>query len=137
MAIAGAGADIIFTSSNWPADLVEVITGRDTLASWWRNQEVGWGLQDHFDDHFKAWAQGSPPSTDSRNSTWRKLRAASLLAGTAADHSAWQHTTSLLARHNLTFTAGGSKTIARSESASWPSVDDPGNWRWRDALSVE
>ena len=26
---------------------------------------------------------------------------------------------------------------ARTESAAWPSVDDPGSWRWRDAVSVD
>ena len=26
---------------------------------------------------------------------------------------------------------------ARSESVAWPSVDDPGSWRWRDAVSVD
>ncbi|WP_368680454.1 DUF4365 domain-containing protein (plasmid) [Rhodococcus opacus] len=111
MAIAGSGADIIFTAGKWSSDLSQVITGRDTLAAWWRGQEVAWGLQNHFDDHFNAWAQGSTPTGDAGDDTWLKLRTASLLASTAADHSSWRHTSGLRAQHILTFTAGDQDDI--------------------------
>ena len=106
MAIAGAGADLIFTASEWGSNLAEVITGRDTIASWWRSQEIASGLQDHFEDHFTAWAKTTTPTADGSSGTRLRLRTASLLAGMAADHSSWRHTSSLLARHTLTFSAG-------------------------------
>ncbi len=110
MAIAGSGADIIFTAGEW-STVSEVVTGRDTLAAWWRSQEVGWGLQNHFDDHFTAWAEGSTPTADAGDETWLRLRTSSLLAGTAADHSSWRHTSGLRAQHILLFGAGGEDDI--------------------------
>ncbi|WP_084848330.1 DUF4365 domain-containing protein [Prescottella equi] len=105
MAIAGAGADIVFTASGWGSDLGEVISGRDTIASWWRNQEIGSALQSHFDDHFKAWADGAADTSNGVRNTWLRLRAATLLSGLSADHTSWRHSLGLLARHVLTFSS--------------------------------
>ncbi|MBT2270254.1 DUF4365 domain-containing protein [Rhodococcus qingshengii] len=102
MAITGAGADLIFSAQIWGGDLAHAISSQDTVASWWRSQEVAWGLQYHFDDHFTAWATGTAP-TDPYTKTWMKLRTASLVAGLSADHSSWRHTSGLMARHVLTF----------------------------------
>lgn len=104
-AIAGAGADIIFTVSGWDSDLSEVITGRDTIASWWRTQEISSGLQHHFDAHFQGWTTHTAGNGSAEGDTWLRLRTAALLAGMAAEHSAWRHTSALLAKHILTFTS--------------------------------
>lgn len=110
MAITGAGADLIFSAQIWGSDLGQTIRSQDTVASWWRSQEVAWGLQDHFDDHFTAWATGATPSNPF-NETWMKLRTASLLAGMAADHSSWRHTSGLRAQHVLTFSTESQDSI--------------------------
>ncbi len=49
------------------------------------------------------------------------------------------HINALALRFHLDYEAflGRWAAWARSESAAWPSVDDPGSWRWRDALSVD
>ena len=100
MAITGSGADLIFRLDPWASDIGELIKGRDTLASWWRNQEVAAGLQSNFDSLFQQWV-GESKSTEF-DSTFLRLRAAALLAGLAADHSSWQHSHKLLAQHVLT-----------------------------------
>lgn len=103
MAIAGAGADIVFTASGWGSDLGEVITWRDTIASWWRNQEIGSALQSHFESHFKEWVDGATDTSNGFRNTWLRLRAATLLSGLSADHTSWRHSLGLLGRHVLTF----------------------------------
>ncbi|EOM74722.1 DUF4365 domain-containing protein [Rhodococcus rhodnii] len=110
MAIAGAGADIIFTATGWGSDLSEVISGRDTIAAWWRTQEISSGLQDHFDEHFRTWANHATTPGQTEGDTWYRLRAATLLSGMAADHSAWRHSSALLAKHILTFASTESST---------------------------
>ena len=49
------------------------------------------------------------------------------------------HINALALRFHLDYEAflGRWAAWARLESAAWPSVDDPGSWRWRDALSVD
>ncbi|MFV9426906.1 DUF4365 domain-containing protein [Rhodococcus aetherivorans] len=106
-AIAGAGTDIIFNVSGWRSDLSGVIAGRDTLAAWWRSQEISSGLQQHFDDHFRNWATHTA-AIRGDGETWFRLRAASLIAGMTAEHSAWRHASALLAKHILTFETASS-----------------------------
>ena len=58
---------------------------------------------------------------------------------TTAEFGRRLHVNALALRFHLDYEALLARWAAwaRSESASWPSVDDPGNWRWRDALSVD
>ncbi|WOC14032.1 hypothetical protein MP11Mi_31440 [Gordonia sp. MP11Mi] len=103
MAILGSSADLVFAASRWDTNnMAAAITGRDTRASWWRTQEVSWGLQHHWDAAFKNWAQDARQATGAGNTTWRRLRAASLIAGLSADHNAWRHATGMLAQQVLT-----------------------------------
>lgn len=109
MAVIGSSADLVFTASQWDTNnMAAAITGRDTRASWWRTQEVSSGLQHHWDAAFKDWAQDSRQPTGTGSSTWRRLRAASLIAGLSADHNAWRHSTGMLAQQVLTTIETGS-----------------------------
>jgi PadR family transcriptional regulator, regulatory protein AphA len=58
---------------------------------------------------------------------------------TTAEFGQRLHINALALRFHVDYEAllGRWAEWARSESASWPSVDDPGRWRWRDALSVD
>lgn len=57
MAIVGAGADLIFSLSDWGASpIADVVAGTDTLAAWWRTQEIASGLEFKAAEDFKTWA---------------------------------------------------------------------------------
>ncbi|SEB31641.1 HEAT repeat domain-containing protein [Rhodococcus koreensis] len=113
MTIMGASTDLIFTTSSWEAQKVpEAITGRDTLAAWWRTQEISWGLQHQFESNFKHWYQDSSTWWGASDQTWLHLRAASLIAGLAGDHSGWRHAFGLLARRVLTTTTTDTEAMA-------------------------
>lgn len=64
MAIVGAGADLIFSLSDWGASpIADVVAGTDTLAAWWRTQEIASGLEFKAAEDFKTWAHDrSDPS---------------------------------------------------------------------------
>ena len=63
MAVVGAAADLVFTLSGWgEKPIADAVTGRDTLAAWWRTQEVAWGLQFKANEDFKEWAQDTTVS---------------------------------------------------------------------------
>lgn len=103
MAIIGAAADLIFTASSWNTEsIVNAVAGRDTLAAWWRTQEVAWGFQDKAQEDFKNWANGTTVSAGKSDETRLHLRAASLMCGFAADHGAWRATISQLAQRIMT-----------------------------------
>jgi hypothetical protein len=102
-AIVGAAADLIFSLSNWGASpIADVVAGRDTLAAWWRTQEVAAGLEYKASEDFKTWAQDRSITWGRKDQTWLRLRAASLIAGATGDHRAWRTATSQLAQHTLT-----------------------------------
>ena len=103
MAIVGAAADLIFSLSDWGArPIADVVAGRDTLAAWWRTQEIASGLEFKAGEDFKTWAQDRSISWGKSDQTWLRLRAASLIAGASGDHRAWRAATSQLAQHTLT-----------------------------------
>ena len=103
MAIVGAAADLIFSLSDWGASpIADVVAGRDTLAAWWRTQEIASGLEFKAGEDFKTWAQDRSISWGKSDQTWLRLRAASLIAGASGDHRAWRAATSQLAQHTLT-----------------------------------
>lgn len=114
MAITGSGADLIFRLNPWDSDIGEVIKGRDTLASWWRAQEVAAGLQVQFDAHFQRWVGSAKESEFDQ--TFLRLRSGALLAGMAADHSSWRQSHKLLAQHILTSNSSH-ENVAESLSA--------------------
>lgn len=102
MAIVGSSSDLIFSVSGWGSgNLPAAVTGRDTLAAWWRTQEVAWGLQHHWNEAYKGWAHDARVAFGANDEMWLRLRAASLIAGMAADHSAWRHTAGMLAERML------------------------------------
>ncbi|WP_137725914.1 DUF4365 domain-containing protein [Prescottella subtropica] len=103
MAIVGSSSDLIFTISGWhSSNMSAAITGRDTLAAWWRTQEVAWGLQHNWQSAFKQWAHDARRTFGASDETWLRLRAASLIAGMSADQNAWRHTAGMLAERILT-----------------------------------
>ncbi|MBE5471767.1 DUF4365 domain-containing protein [Mycobacteroides abscessus] len=113
-AIVGAAADLIFSLSDWGASpLADVVAGRDTLAAWWRTQELASGLEFKASEDFKHWAQDRAIYWGKSDQTWLRLRATSLIAGATADHRAWRAAMSQLARHTLT-TSGGDGDALRS-----------------------
>lgn len=107
MAIVGAAADLIFSLSDWGArPIADVVAGRDTLAAWWRTQEIASGLEFKAGENFKTWAEDRSMSWGKADQTWLRLRAASLIAGASGDHRAWRAATSQLAQHTLTSSEG-------------------------------
>ncbi|WP_078285407.1 DUF4365 domain-containing protein [Mycobacteroides chelonae] len=107
MAIVGSAADMIFSLSDWGASpIADVIAGQDTLAAWWRTQEVAFGFEFKAEEDFKRWAQDSSISWGKSDQTWLRLRAASLIAGATGDHRAWRRAAVQLAQHILTTAEG-------------------------------
>ncbi|WP_319028190.1 DUF4365 domain-containing protein [Dietzia sp. PP-33] len=103
MAIVGSSSDLIFTISGWhSSNIPAAITGRDTLAAWWRTQEVAWGLQHNWQLAFKQWAHDPRRTFGAIDETWLRIRTASLIAGMSADHSAWRYATGMLGERILT-----------------------------------
>jgi hypothetical protein len=103
MSIVGAAADLIFSLSDWGArPIADVVAGRDTLAAWWRTQEIAFGLEFKAGEAFKKWAHDRTISWGKSDQTWLHLRAASLIAGATGDHRAWRAAMSQLAQHTLT-----------------------------------
>ena len=90
-------------------------------------------------------ARASPSARSNRSPTPPRTRRLELLAmieatdDTTAEFGRRLHINALALRFHLDYEAllGRWAAWARSESASWPSVDDPGSWRWRDAVSVD
>ncbi|WP_162245407.1 MULTISPECIES: DUF4365 domain-containing protein [unclassified Rhodococcus (in: high G+C Gram-positive bacteria)] len=103
LALAGAGTNLMFELTDWSNQNVgEAITNRDTHASWWRTQDMASGLQYTADETFTRW--GVRRGADARVSgqPWNHLRAASLIAGAAADHAAWRLSFAQLAKRTAT-----------------------------------
>lgn len=101
MAIVGAAADLIFSASSWVSgNVADAVTGRDTLAAWWRTQEVAWGLQEKAREDFREWADDERGTArgGASDQTWLHLRAATLIAGFTGDHTAWRAASSMLAQ---------------------------------------
>jgi Domain of unknown function (DUF4365) len=106
-AIVGAAADLIFGISAWSSrNVADAVTGRDTLAAWWRTQEVAWALQEKASEDFKKWAEDRTVSWGKSDQTWLHLRAATLISGFTADHTAWRATASMLAQRVVTTSDG-------------------------------
>jgi hypothetical protein len=103
LAIVGAAADLIFGISSWTSrNVADAVTGRDTLAAWWRTQEVAWALQEKAREDFKEWAEDATVSWGKSDQTWLHLRAATLISGFTADHTAWRAASSMLAQRVIT-----------------------------------
>ncbi len=110
-AIAGAAANLVFSVSDYgDADLADVVTAADSMASWWRAQVLSWGLGQEATEMFQQWA-GKEPSDAGRDD----LRAAALMAGFTSDLSGWRHATSRLGRHRLMLTSSDSDSTEVSE----------------------
>ncbi|WP_328813587.1 DUF4365 domain-containing protein [Rhodococcus sp. NBC_00297] len=103
LALAGAGTNLMFELTDWSNQNVgEAITNRDTHASWWRTQDMASGLQYTADEAFTRWGARRGAVTRVSGQPWNHLRAASLIAGTAADHAAWRHSFAQLAKRSAT-----------------------------------
>jgi hypothetical protein len=106
MAIVGAAAGLIISTSlaqsaaGFPG-LSNFIAGRDTMAAWWRTEEVASGLQHQADDDFRNWANDSSTVIGREDQAYISLRSASLIAGVTGDHTAWRSDYSKLARRIL------------------------------------
>lgn len=124
-AIVGATAELIFTTGERDSQsFADAITGRDTLAAWWRTQEVAWGLQDQIDEHFKKWGNDSTVTLGKFDTAYMSLRAATLIAGMTGDHAAWRQTLPQLAIRLITTAEGDDEVIARGLYAMRIAGDD-------------
>jgi hypothetical protein len=102
-AIAGAAANLAFAASDWDSqDIGATIAAADTVASWWRQQTVSWGLAEQARGMFDEWARESSIQILRDDPAWRHLRSATLMAGLLGDHAAWRRHSSQLGMHMLT-----------------------------------
>lgn len=112
MAIIGAAACLIFSISSWASrNVADTVTGRDTLAAWWRTQEVAWALQEKAREDFKEWAEDRTFNWGKSDQTWLHLRAATLISGFTGDHTAWQAASSMLAQWVITKGSGNIEVL--------------------------
>ena len=101
-ALVGSSAGLIVaTSWSEPHAIADVLEGRDTLAGWWRTEEVAQGLQHQVEEDFRKWAKDTAVTIGASDQTWLRLRAASLIAGLTGDHTAWRSAHAQLARRVL------------------------------------
>ncbi|CPR07413.1 hypothetical protein BN971_01006 [Mycobacterium bohemicum DSM 44277] len=101
-ALVGSSAGLIIaTSWSKPHGIADVVAGRDTLAAWWRTEEVAAGLQHQANEDFREWAQDTTITIGASDQTWLHLRAASSIAGLTGDHFAWRSAYAQLARRVL------------------------------------
>lgn len=106
-AIAGACAYTAFSAAGWMrGDVGDVIRLNDHPVRWWRSQRDAQGLAEHLRNEYRAWSDPSSPSLviGQTDSAHRPLRASSITALFAADHSGWRSAQSELARHLLVTT---------------------------------
>jgi hypothetical protein len=90
MAVAASATVLIFTSTPWSNQVSDAITHTDTVAAWWRSQEIAWGLDRMLDSSFATWTQEGSPLAEIDSRVVADLRTASLLSGFAADQSGWR-----------------------------------------------
>lgn len=101
-ALVGSSAGLII-AANWsiPQSLTDVLGSRDTLAAWWRTEEVASGLQHEVDEAFRSWSHDPSITIGGWDQTWLHLQTAMLIAGLTADHWAWRGIYAQLARRVL------------------------------------
>ncbi|MBK8295143.1 MAG: DUF4365 domain-containing protein [Solirubrobacterales bacterium] len=97
-ALAGSAAALIFgTSSAEQMDVQEVVTAGDTIAGWWRSQELSGGLAHSAERTFNLWTRDESSVTfAAEDLASTKLLASSLAAGFAADHGGWRRAIGLM-----------------------------------------
>lgn len=83
-------------------DLAQLVNSGDNPASWWQSQQISWALDAAAEDQFKAWARDTSLEL-TNDPTDNKLLAPKLIAGFAANHSAWRHATMRHARHAIQY----------------------------------
>ncbi|MGK2321405.1 DUF4365 domain-containing protein [Gordonia rhizosphera] len=103
MAIVGAASDLIYRSGWHPSGAeTDTVFSHDTLASWWRTQEVAAGLQNAADDTFERWARSDASPRRRNHEALKNLRSATLIAGMGADRRGWRSSMIQLAQAVLT-----------------------------------
>ncbi|MGL4832101.1 MAG: DUF4365 domain-containing protein [Propionibacteriaceae bacterium] len=102
-AISGAAARIAYRSLGWgQGDIQTLIQASDNPASWWRAQQLSYGLGEHLDEDYREWSRdgsirvGAIPEAD------RHLLGSALVASNAGDQTGWCTGINELARHILT-----------------------------------
>jgi hypothetical protein len=100
--LVGSSAGLII-ATNWshPQSLTDVLGSRDTLAAWWRTEEVASGLQHEVDEAFRNWVHDTTITIGGADQTWLHLQTATLIAGLTGDHWAWRGIYAQLARRVL------------------------------------
>lgn len=73
----------------------------DTHVTWWRSQQMMWGLAAQLEEDFRQWSRDSSRTFGAVDTTWRSLRAAMLQAGVASDQRGWRFAAGLLAQRQL------------------------------------
>lgn len=101
-AIAGACALTSFRASGWMhGDLSNVVQRSDNPASWWRSQKISWGLSAHLDEQFRDWYQDESVHLGGRDTAYKQLVSASLMASFVADQDGWRGAQSALGKYLL------------------------------------
>lgn len=101
-AVAASAAVLLFNTSTWgERNLEEVITGADTVASWWRAQTTRRGLDAIVERSFKGWARDTSMTIGGEDVANNQLHAAALAASHSGDQAAWRYLSALGATNQL------------------------------------
>lgn len=112
-ALVGSSSGLIIgLSSTRTQSISDFVASRDTLAAWWRSQEIATGLQHQVDEDYKRWTHDSSVTIGGSDRTWLSFRAAALTSGLAGDHTGWRGTFLSLARRALLTSSEDSDTVA-------------------------
>lgn len=115
-AIAGTAARLIFATSAWgQRDVSAVVTGADTITTWWRAQTLAWGLTDLTEREFKTWSREKSLTFGGSDDAHNQLFAAALAANHLGSQGDWAHASTLLGMDTLIrLSRNGSPDEARS-----------------------
>lgn len=112
-ALVGSSSGLILALSLTRAQSVsDFVAARDTLAAWWRSQEIATGLQHQFDEDYRRWTHDSSITIGGSDQTWLSFRAAALTSGLAGDHTAWRGAFVSFARRVLLTSADNGDEVA-------------------------
>jgi tetratricopeptide (TPR) repeat protein len=101
-AIAGVGAQLLFSLSRWgEGDLARAVVGADTAASWWRQQTTAWGLAASLERTFQGWARDTTQRWAVSDEANDQLLAAALTATLVGAQGDWRNLSGLLGRDTL------------------------------------
>jgi hypothetical protein len=87
-AIAGAAGSMLFSASGWgQVEVGKVLTGADTIATWWRAQSLARGLTDLAEREFRSWAPDNALRFSNADEANNQLLSAGLTASLTGDQA--------------------------------------------------